>query len=280
MHGVSMQERVFILVYNGSCNILVALVFLSFNNMLGKASLVWIVVLVSSSCWTVQGSNNCAVTCEPNGSCREDGGECDCNPGFAGADCSFPYETCPDGVITCFDGAECTRLSTRLSDGTLSQYQCDCTTIPDASPFQIDQCEAPDSEACIAGTSSSPVFVSDYAFCTNGGKCIKKVQAGEPHAGCRCPSDFEGRHCQYRKGTAPLAELKISLAENEHHVEGVLLFFIILIVGGVLGGFACIIYGRMKSSSWNTTMQDIEDSTKDLQLDTIDMEEPPKGEMT
>ena len=250
----------------------------------GKA--LGIAVLISSSgCWTVVHSTSsqgsCAVSCEPNGSCREDG-ECDCLPGFAGADCSFPYETCPDGIVTCFDGAQCERLSTRLSDGTLSQYQCDCSTIPEASPFQIDQCEAPESEACIAGTSSSPVFVSDYAFCTNGGKCLKKVSTGEPHAGCRCPSEFEGRHCQYRKGTAPPAELKISFAEEEHHVEGFLLFFILVIVGGVVGGFACIIYGKMKaaSSSHTTTMQDIENSTKDLQLDTIDMEGPSKGEMT
>jgi hypothetical protein len=236
----------------------------------GKA--LGIAVLISSSgCWTVVHSSSsqgsCTVSCEPNGSCREDG-ECDCLPGFAGADCSFPYETCPDGIVTCFDGAQCERLSTRLSDGTLSQYQCDCFTMPEASPFQIDQCEAPESEACIAGTSSSPVFVSDYAFCTNGGKCLKKVSTGEPHAGCRCPSEFEGRHCQYRKGTAPPAELKIS---------------ILVIVGGVVGGFACIIYGKMKaasSSHTTTTMQDIENSTKDLQLDTIDMEGPSKGEMT
>lgn len=111
------------------------------------------------------------------------------------------------------------------------------------------------------------------------GKCIKQIKTGEPHAGCRCPDGFEGRHCQYREGTAPDAELKIAFAEQEHHVEGFLLFFIIIIVGGVLGVFGYVIYGNMYARP-PTTMKDIEDSTRDLQLDMTEMNDKPNGEMT
>lgn len=214
----------------------------------------------------------CNVNCEPNGSCQD--GECVCDPGFAGADCSFPFQTCPDGILTCFDGAECTRTSLTVEDGSRSNYECDCSTMSDASPFQIKECEAPESEACVEGQLSS-----DYAFCTNGGRCINKIQYGEPHAGCKCPNDFEGRHCQYRKGTAPEAELKISFATQEHHVEGFVIAIILLVVAFVVGGWAFIV--RHKHEERKRAMEkDIEEITNDIALEENDAVDTNKeGEM-
>jgi hypothetical protein len=217
-------------------------------------------------------AGDCTNGCNVNGRCVN--GECVCDNGFAGADCSFPYQTCPDGILTCYDGAQCTRLSMRL-DGERSEYQCDCSTVSEASPFQIKECESPESEACVQGQETS-----DYAFCTNGGKCKNQIQYGEPHAGCTCPDEFEGRHCQYRKGTAPDSELKFAFEEEEHHIEGFFLFLIILIVGFFLGGFGYIAYKRKMSSTRLITQEELEETTKDIALEECDnTEETPKGEM-
>jgi hypothetical protein len=70
----------------------------------------------------------------------------------------------------------------------------------------------------------------------------------------------------------------MAFAEEEHHIEGFLLFFIILIVGCVLGGLGCIIYGKRYARPV-TTMKDVEDSTRDLQLEVTDLDETPKGEL-
>lgn len=217
-------------------------------------------------------SASCAVNCEPNGECQA--GKCVCESGFAGVDCSFPFQTCPDNILTCYDGAECTRLSMRLEDGTRSQYQCNCSTVPDASPFQIDECQAPESEACVEGEDTS-----DYAFCTNGGKCIKKIQYGEPHAGCRCPDEFEGRHCQYRKGTAPDAEIKIAFEEKEHHIEGFIIFLIVLVVAVAFGGLVCMIQ-HLRSRRLAATAKELDETLNEIALEEISPpEENTKGEI-
>jgi hypothetical protein len=34
-------------------------------------------------------------------------------------------------------------------------------------------------------------------YCTNGGKCKRKVLYSERHPGCHCPNGFKGEHCQF-----------------------------------------------------------------------------------
>lgn len=219
-------------------------------------------------------AGDCPTGCSVNGRCVS--GQCICDKGFAGADCSFPYQTCPDGILTCFDGAQCTRLSLRLEDGSRSQYQCDCSTVSEASPFQIKECESPQSEACVKGQKTS-----DYSFCTNGGKCISQIQSGEPHSGCNCHAEFEGRHCQYRKGTAPDAELKFAFETQEHSTERFFVFLIVLVVGCVVGGFGYIIYDRKRESKRSITKEELDEATKDITLEVFDLDddETVKGEM-
>lgn len=36
-------------------------------------------------------------------------------------------------------------------------------------------------------------------FCTNGGLCGEYVYRAQVHAGCHCPRDYAGAHCQYLK---------------------------------------------------------------------------------
>ena len=173
---------------------------------------------------------SCPGQCEPNGQCIN--GECVCNDGYAGADCSFPFVNCPDDKTMCFDGAQCQRIAMKEEHNKREEgYICDCQHLSGASQFQIDECENPDSQVCEVGQSSSL-----YAFCTNGGKCKEMIHNGAPHAGCICTDDFEGRHCQYRKGTAPESELQAAYVEERSHVAGGIAFLIALIVFTVVGG--------------------------------------------
>merc|ERR1712226_1342710 len=37
------------------------------------------------------------------------------------------------------------------------------------------------------------------SFCVNGGSCLKEVTSEEEHAGCTCPEDWIGPHCELKK---------------------------------------------------------------------------------
>eukprot|EP00529_Nitzschia_sp_RCC80_P026247 CAMPEP_0113475008 /NCGR_PEP_ID=MMETSP0014_2-20120614/18892_1 /TAXON_ID=2857 /ORGANISM="Nitzschia sp." /LENGTH=348 /DNA_ID=CAMNT_0000367901 /DNA_START=144 /DNA_END=1190 /DNA_ORIENTATION=+ /assembly_acc=CAM_ASM_000159 len=206
----------------------------------------------------------CPIDCGPNGVCHE--GECLCNTGFAGADCSFPFETCPDGIMQCFGtGATCVPISTReqeLEDerqhpanggrGSNEEgeeeeprYKCDCSTsTATESPFQITECENPQSQVCEEGQ-----LTSQYAFCTNGGTCVATIRQGMPHAGCHCGNDFEGRHCQYLKGAAPDYELKLAYQEEKNDLDPIIKLWITLVCLGVITAFTLVVYRRR----FNTT---------------------------
>ncbi|KAL3901465.1 MAG: hypothetical protein SGARI_006065, partial [Bacillariaceae sp.] len=122
---------------------------------------------------------NCPIDCGLNGHCFD--GECTCDPGFAGADCSFPYENCPDDVVQCYgSGAVCVKDNSAAEGwgedtgldfngiGRRPEYSCNCEGVvaPSATPFQIQECENPQSQHCEEGQA-----LSEYAFCTNGGTC-------------------------------------------------------------------------------------------------------------
>ncbi|CAJ1954768.1 unnamed protein product [Cylindrotheca closterium] len=210
----------------------------------------------------------CPGNCEPNGKCilnDSDGSpvRCECNIGFAGADCSFPYEQCPDGFTTCYDGAKCSRgLSDKDAgdeDGRGDQtYTCDCEAMVGVSDFVIQQCENPLDDVCEMG-----VQLSEYAFCTNSGTCLKLIDSGEAHPGCDCPEEFEGRHCQYAAGTAPPAELMLvwnadpdeegedPMDEIAEEPTKILIWIVAASVSilAALGIFACCVYARLKNVS-------------------------------
>jgi hypothetical protein len=153
--------------------------------------------------------------------------------------------------MKCFNGAECQPLndyrSSRVYDPasegrSRSAYRCDCTTAVGESAFAGEQCEHPQSSVCEEG-----VIVSDYAFCTNGGQCLKIVRKGEGHSGCKCEQEYEGRHCQYRKGEAPKAELALEYGnEKGSDLSGVAKFFTVAIVLGVVVG-AAFLYRRRRT---------------------------------
>eukprot|EP00536_Pseudo-nitzschia_multiseries_P001451 jgi/Psemu1/283025/fgenesh1_pg.18_\ len=125
--------------------------------------------------------------------------------GFAGDDCSFPYEICPDATTQCFGKtAVCTVAADSQERPSPFRYGCSCK-IPSTysieraalvEEYEVEDCKNRVTEVCESGQT-----ISLYAFCTNGGRCVELVDPGEPHPGCTCPGRFVGWHCEHRRGT-------------------------------------------------------------------------------
>jgi len=238
--------------------------------------------------------------CGPFGSCildtRSCGNACEesckCDPGFAGVDCSFQAESCPgpvgpNGERTCFNGGACQIIADdgqdsveggndvdAVFDGDVDEWSCNCLAaqVSTAAQPQIVtgfQCEFASQVSCELGSADS-----NYAFCTNGGTCLRMVRAGKPHRGCFCGAAHEGRHCQYKAGTAPAQELAY-LREQERADEadeglsGVGTTFIVLVALVAVSGTGYFLYNRHKSSTEHA-FQSQAVMENDLQLEELD----------
>ena len=99
------------------------------------------------------------------------------------------------------------------------------------------------------------------------------VRRGEPHAGCHCPRDFEGRHCQYRKGTAPAYELNYASSKSNHGgVDALVKTMIALVCLAVLWGFGYIVYLNFKKKQQKEIDAAVKEASSSSSL--------PDGEMT
>lgn len=185
-------------------------------------------------CWAHCPPND---DCGPFGSCildtRSCGDncqkECKCDPDYTEHDCSYYAQNCPgevgpNDVQTCFNGGKCYSTTVYKGDATTIKWQCDCTqAYGDAGIFAGHQCEYPAERSCEVG-----VATSEYAFCVNGGVCAQMVQSGQKFVPCKCPLDFEGRHCQYAAGTAPAQELIYAPPPQPQELSGGAIFGIVI----------------------------------------------------
>ena len=112
--------------------------------------------------------------------------------GFAGDDCSFPFEVCPDNKTQCFGPlASCMFDPASSPDFT---YHCDCKI-----PFSMEKMSVMEDDLiqdCVERTTTvceKDQSISLYAFCTNGGECVKEIESGEAHPGCLCPGKPSAR---------------------------------------------------------------------------------------
>lgn len=178
-----------------------------------------------------------------HGTCID--GDCQCEPNYSGADCSIPFETCEDGERTCFNGSTCVRNNQRDPVTNKYKYHCDCTKAIGVSSFAGLQCRQQATAYCILGRTQS-----QYAFCTNGGECIREVVDGQAHPGCRCTDDFEGQHCQYIKGTAPPEDKGQPYLQYPGEksgggaTKGIVIFIIIAVCGIVVLSMGYVIYRK------------------------------------
>lgn len=204
-------------------------------------------------------------TCNGGDSCEK---VCKCNPNYIGDDCSTMVAFCsgtvnPDGTArTCFNGGTC--IKERHYDGLDSDggdlvYWCDCSTaVGEAGGgFAGHQCEFPHEKSCEIGTSTS-----SYAFCVNGGECANLVSDGEPHPGCSCGKQYEGRHCQYERGTAPAYELGSQpLVPLSDGMSAGLVFIVVAVaLGGFAGGIFIYVTKNKNSNKTNEKMVEYDTS--------------------
>jgi hypothetical protein len=208
----------------------------------------------------------CPPTCEPEGTCVPCQGAldqtcvgefCRCNDGYGGDDCSLLIQTCPpsqsdESMTECYNGGDCVLKEIFADEMGLGQseqvWRCDCTTAMGMAKSSGPrshaglQCEFPATQSCMLGGS-----LSLYAFCVNGGDCIRKVNSRESHPGCICPDAYEGRHCQYEKGTAPPEELQAARADimsNDNGMEPGMITFVVILALLVLSAFGWFIWKK------------------------------------
>lgn len=86
-----------------------------------------------------------------------------------------------------------------------STQECECAAADETSKFSGEQCRRPFTQYCASLKESVGGHIS---YCTNGGKCMGDLIAAErspwntknnylfQHAGCICPPEFEGEHCE------------------------------------------------------------------------------------
>ena len=159
-------------------------------------------------------------------------------------------------------------------------YRCDCSAAYAQSTMAGLQCEHPTAQVCDEGATTT-----DYALCINGGQCVHIVRLGQPHFGCQCLPEFEGRHCQYPKGQAPQAELQLTYnyAQNTSHEGGISKFVIVIIVLGIVVGFGLILYRKYQKKrmeKWETEVSATEsDSINEEEEEEKAFEGLPKGQM-
>jgi len=100
-------------------------------------------------------------------------------------------ETCPD-AHHCLNGSKC--IANPYDEGS---YYCDCEEVVFEARYEGLYCEHKAEVYCIAEG------VHKHSFCTNDGICLELVGPQEAHVGCKCPSAYEGSHCQFVKGSKP-----------------------------------------------------------------------------
>ena len=116
--------------------------------------------------------------------------------GSVGDDCSFPFEVCPDDEAQCF--GPMSSCMHNEGSGPNFKYHCDCKI-----PFSMEKLSVMEDDLiqdCLERTTTiceKDQTISLYAFCTNGGECVKEVESGEPHPGCLCPGMSLGRFSVY-----------------------------------------------------------------------------------
>ncbi len=134
-----------------------------------------------------------------------------CPSGRTGAECSIPYEICPDGKRRCFNNSQCARIDAKDQISEDYKYRCDCSFAETVSKYAGHQCEYSATAYCQPGGGSHGVPKRGHNyhhFCTNGGLCEEFVLRANLHIGCNCPRDFAGAHCQYLKALVDINDIE------------------------------------------------------------------------
>ena len=141
---------------------------------------------------------------------------CVCRPGFTGLACESPADECRLPERTCHSQVPCTKQSG-------GEWGCNCAIEDSISDFAGRMCRKPITEYCTGQYDPD----SALSFCTNGGRCkadyiAAKLAPGNTtvnkkyqHAGCHCPPEFDGPHCEFlRKNQNDEEEIPINVVQS------------------------------------------------------------------
>jgi hypothetical protein len=206
--------------------------------------------------------------------------QCDCDDGFAGRDCSLRQSVCaealdysPDNAKVCLNGGVCEAF--HMLNGTAGM-RCNCQPAAGELAYAGPQCEEPTTDVCEEGRTTS-----EYAFCVNGGTCVRKVPPGEPHPFCHCLDGYEGRHCQYQQGfaAAPMEELiyvasggygKLVKERPEKPIEKPAVKFGVIMAGFTFFGAIAIVVYRFRKRRASKAQRPSDDEDMPIQTPRSD----------
>ena len=164
--------------------------------------------------------STCSLNCENNGVCQYLNGtmeelqnrmqsgymimKCQCTEGYTGLGCEQVRPTCNVPTLKCPNGVPCDTYP----GSNPTQYHCDCSVADRISSTTARFCRNTYTEYCSPGIING---ANEISFCTNGGKCKgdiisaqlapfnTSVNANYEHAGCICPPEYDGPHCEWMR---------------------------------------------------------------------------------
>ena len=188
---------------------------------------------------------------------------CDCRgTGFVGELCELPCD------LDCMNGGKCLPAA---EDG--GSPTCGCSrAVVGGKPYAGLKCEYGAERLCMVMGSESK-----HSFCTNGGECGDFVGDNQRHVPCVCGPGFEGDHCEYVEGTAPIgvsagteqspseasASESGSLSVNDKVMIGFIGIFGALIVILLLAFF---VRSRKRRTEQRRINREVQEATEELAM--------------
>lgn len=140
-------------------------------------------------------------------------------------------------------------------------HTCDCSQAIEAGAYAGEACQHKATSYCREGK------VQRQSFCVNGGTCRAENSGTDGHAGCDCPSAFEGDFCEYEKGLNMTHRYEVMQRPKSEVASIVLGSVLIAILASVVMATLYVSFDGCRERRKNRTTAALKASTADLALD-------------